>query len=501
MALTWQPTEALRITPSVFYQKISIDGTNQYEPETGDLLFLDRRVAEELESDFTLLNLEVDYEFGRDLSLFSSLAWFDTDLATTDDFGKVLDFFELPADPLQRSFTQISTERLTWETRLSGLFGENFDWVLGGFYMDDERRYSQQIPNDGLQYCTVDTCGADLGPDDSLFNGLQINNDERFAIFGEITWSLNDYWDITGGLRWFHNSDDQQADFDGFFNGGPSSTFGKSSETDVSPKLKAAYRPNDDNLIYGLVAKGFRPGGPTTIVPATTCGDDLADLGLSTPASQFDADTLWNYEVGYKATMANGRVTLNAAAFFMDWTDVQQSVRLACGFGFIGNVGAAESKGLELEVTAQLTDRFSVFGTAGYTDARFTESNPEVGVTDGDRIGNSAKFTGSLSGLYQRAIGGSSEGYAQVSVVHTGDKLDAGFLSASGEASVLPSFTTVDLRLGLQRGNWEVILWAENLTDERGQLQYWPYQPAALDQINVIRPRSIGLTYRYFGGQ
>ena len=61
---------------------------------------------------------------------------------------------------------------------------------------------------------------------------------------------------------------------------------------------------------------------------------------------------------------------------------------------------------------------------AGYTDAKFTETSPEVGVTDGDGIGNSAKFTGSLSGLYQRAIGGSSEGYAQISVVHTGDKFD-----------------------------------------------------------------------------
>lgn len=497
LALTWQPTDALRITPSIFYQKISIDGTPQYEPDTGDLMFFDRRVAEEQENEFTLIDLELEYDFGRGITLFSSMAWFDTSVVTTDDFTKVLDFFQLPADPFQRSFVEISTERFTWETRLSGAFGESFAWILGGFYMDDKRVFEQHVPNDGLQWCTVETCGADLGPDDSLFTGVQTNNDERFAIFGEVTWLIDDYWDITGGLRWFHNSDDQLADFFGFFNGGPSVTFGDSSETDVSPKLQVAFRPNEDNMIYGLIAKGFRPGGPTTLVPANTCGEDLSILGLSEPASQFDADTLWNYEAGYKGTLAQGRVTLNAAAFFMDWTDVQQSVRLDCGFGFVGNVGSAESKGLELELSAQVTENFSFFGTAGYTNAKFTETSQEVNVTKGDRIGNSAKFTGSLSGLYRRAIGDSSEGYAQVSMVHTGNKIDVGPLSEI--PPVLPAFTTVDLRFGLQRDNWEVVLWVKNLTDERGLLTYWVYQPAALDHVNAIRPRTFGVTFRYFG--
>jgi len=497
LALTWQPNDALRITPSIFYQKISIDGTAQYEPDTGDLEFFDRRVAEEQEEDFTLVNLEFEYDFDRGITLFSSMAWFDSSVATVDDFTKVVAFFGLPADPFQSSFVEISTDRFTWEARLTGAFGDNIDWILGGFYMDDQRVFKQHVPNDGLQWCTVETCGADLGPDDSLFTGVQINNDERVAIFGEVTWAFSDYWDVTGGLRWFSNESDQLADFFGFFNGGPSTTFGESSETDISPKLQVAFRPNDDNMIYALIAKGFRPGGPTNLVPANTCGDDLAKLGLSEPLSQFDADTLWNYEAGYKGTLAQGRVTLNATAFYMDWTDVQQSVRLDCGFGFVGNVGSAESKGLELELSAQVTDNFSFFATAGYTNAKFTESSQEVNVSKGDRIPNSAKFTGSLSGLYQWAIGDSYEAYTQLSVVHTGDIIDVGPLSEI--APVLPAYTTVDLRFGLQRDKWEIVFWGKNLTDERGLLTYWVYQPAALDHVNAIRPRTFGITLRYFG--
>lgn len=498
LALTWQPNDALRITPSVFYQKISIDGTAQFERETGDLQFFDRRVPEVQDNDFTLANLEIEYDFGRDINLFSSMAWFDTSVAVTDDFTKVMSFFGLPADPFQSSFVDISTERFTWEARLSGAFAERFDWILGGFYLDDKRIYEQGVPNDGLQWCTLETCGADLGPDDSLFNGVQTNNAENFAIFGEVTWSIDDYWEITGGLRWFHSSSDQLADFDGFFNGGPSVTFGDSSESDVSPKLQVAFRPNDDNMIYGLIAKGFRAGGPTSQVPASACAEDLAKLGLSEPKDQFDADTLWNFETGYKGTLAQGRVTLNAAAFFMDWTDVQQSVRLTCGFGFIGNVGAAESKGLELEVSAQFTDNFSIFGSAGYTDAKFTETSQEVGVTEGDRIKNSAKFNGSLSGRYQWSVGDSYQAYSQVSVVHTGNRIEQDFLADA--SPVLPAYTTVDLRLGLQRDNWEVVLWGKNLTDERGTLFVFVFQPAALDNVHVIQPRSFGVTFRYFGG-
>ncbi len=497
LALSWQANEALRVTPSIFYQNISIDGTPQYEPDTGDLQYSDRRVPEEQENDFTLINLEIEYDFGRDITLFSSMAWFDSGATIVDDFTKVQLLFELPAEPFQRSFVDLSADRFTWETRLAGAFGGNINWILGGFFLHEKIVYQQEVPNDSLKGCPLEICGEDLGSVDSLFTGVQTNKDERLAIFGEITWSPGDHWDITGGLRWFSSNSDQRADFFGYFNGGTSTDIGESSESDLSPKLQVAYRPDDDNMIYGVISKGFRPGGPTNIVPPSLCGGDLANLGLSEPLSQFHADTLWNYEAGYKGTLAEGRVTLDAAAFFMDWTDVQQAVRLACGFGFVGNVGSAESKGLELEFMAQASEHFSVFVTAGYTDAQFTETSEEVGVTQGDRIQNSARFTGSLSALYQQSLAASTTGYVQASLQHSGNKMSQGLVT--GAPHVLPAITTVDLRLGLQRDNWELVLWGKNLTDERGQLQFWDYQPAALDNVNVMRPRTFGITYRYFG--
>jgi outer membrane receptor protein involved in Fe transport len=250
-------------------------------------------------------------------------------------------------------------------------------------------------------------------------------------------------------------------------------------------------------MLYGLATKGFRPGGPTNLVPADACADDLAALGLSEPLSEFDPDTLWNYEVGVKSLMANGRLMVNAAAYFIDWTDVQQAVRLACGFGFVGNVGAAESKGVEIDFSAQPTDNLSIFGSFGYTDAEFTETSAEVGVTAGDRITNTPEITASVSAAYYFQLSDQYQSYIQGSYRYTDEIIDD---TTCCGTPIRPSYSTVDLRLGVRRNdNWEAILFVDNVTDERGYLAVSLYQPFALDQVSVIRPRTYGITLRYSG--
>lgn len=517
VALTWQPTDNLTITPSVFFQHIEIDGTPEFEPTTGDLLHKDchvcgqsvaplpqpaeeKRVAEFQENDFTLFSLEIAYDFGN-IQLFSSTSLFNSKLFTVDDFSKGFVRFELPPDPFIRGLQDIRTDRFTQELRLTGPIGDNFSWIAGVFFMDEDREFFQDIPNDGNQWCTVALCGADLGVTDSLFTGVEFHDDQSTAVFGEVTWSPNDVWDITAGLRWFDSDQEQLIEFDGFLNGGFLRVVGTASADEISPKLQVAYHANDDTMFYGLVAKGFRPGGPTNLIP-TTCNDDLLLLGISEPPSQFESDTLWNYEAGIKSNFANNRLTVNATAFFMDWTDVQNGVRLACGFGFVGNVGSAESQGVEVEFTAYPTDNFNFSGSIGYVDATFTETSEEVGVTKGDKITNTPEFTASLLAQYLFPVADGFQGYLQGSYQYTDEILDP---TTSRGTPVRPSFSTVDLRLGVQHENWEIVLFVDNLTDERGVLVSSINQapntlPFLADTLAVIRPRTFGVTLRIYGG-
>ena len=517
VALTWQPTDNLTITPTVFYQHIEIDGTAEYEPTTGDLLHRDchvcgqpvapfpqpaeeKRVAEFQENDFTLYSLEVAYDFGN-IQIFSSTSLFDATLFTVDDFSKGFVRFGFPPDPFARGLQDIRTERFTQEIRLTGPIGDKFNFIVGAFYMDEDRLFLQDLPNDGNQWCTVALCGADLGESDSLFTGVETHDDQSTAVFGELTYSPNDALDITVGLRWFDTEQDQLIEFDGFFNGGFLRVVGVASASEISPKLQVAYHANEDIMYYGLVAKGFRPGGPTNLIP-TVCADDLLLLGITEPLVQFEADTLWNYEAGVKSVFADNRFTVNATAFFMDWTDVQNGVRLACGFGFVGNVGSAESQGVEVEFSAYPTDNFNFSGSIGYVDAVFTETSTETGVTKGDKITNTPEFTASLLAQYLFPVADEYQGYIQASYQYTDEILDP---TTSRGTPVRPSFSTVDLRFGVQHENWEIVLFVDNLTDVRGRLfesiQQAPNTlPFLADIVGVIRPRTFGVTLRFNGG-
>ena len=517
VALTWQATDNLTITPSVFYQDIQIDETGEWEETTGDLQHNDcsncgqdtspapeptndQRLAEYQENDFVLYSLEIAYDFGN-IELFSSTSYFDSHLFSIDDFSKGFVRRGQPPDNFVRGLQDIRTERLVQEIRLTGPIGDKFNWIAGVFYMDETREFYQDLPNDGLQWCTVALCGQDLGETDSLFTGVEFHDDQSTAVFGEVTYSPNDAWEITAGLRWFDSEQDQLIEFDGWLNGGFLRVIGTASATEISPKLQVAYHANEDMMFYGLMAKGFRPGGPTNLIPVS-CLADLAKLGIGTPLSQFEADTLWNYELGVKSAFADDRLTVNATAFFMDWTDVQNGVRLDCGFGFVGNVGSAESQGAELEFTAYPTDNFSFSGSIGYTDAVFTETSTETRVTKGDKITNTPEYTASLLANYQFPIGDRFQGYVQGSYVYTDEILDP---VGSRGTPVRPSFSTVDLRLGVQHENWEVVLFVDNLTDERGVLKKNINQapnvlPFVADNIIVIRPRTFGITLRFNGG-
>ena len=69
------------------------------------------------------------------------------------------------------------------------------------------------------------------------------------------------------------------------------------------------------------------------------------------------------------------RLTLNAAAFFIKWKDIQQQILLTCGFQYRANAGGAESKGGELEVRAKATEHLELSAGLGYQNAKITQAS------------------------------------------------------------------------------------------------------------------------------
>ena len=179
----------------------------------------------------------------------------------------------------------------------------------------------------------------------------------------------------------------------------------------VNPRGNITYHVNDDVMIYGEVAKGFRYGGGNQPVPlgstgvAGQCTQNLAAYGYTAAPLTFGPDKLWNYSIGEKAKLAGGRVTLNASAYYIDWSDVQTRLRLDCSYFFTDNKGKITSKGLELETMVKLSPEITFSGGASWNSSKAKGDIPTVGAFDGDRTPYYPEWTASGAIFYDRDLG------------------------------------------------------------------------------------------------
>lgn len=145
----------------------------------------------------------------------------------------------------------------------------------------------------------------------------------------------------------------------------------KQSFNNFSPKVGVQLHPSDDVMVYGSWSKGYKTGGWTT--------------RYSTPqtfVSSFDPEKATTYELGLKSTLLDRRLQINAAVFKTDYSAIQLNYQVG-GSPTIDNVGDADIKGAELEITAQPARGLTLNMAVGYTDAKYTALDPAVAVTSG----------------------------------------------------------------------------------------------------------------------
>jgi iron complex outermembrane receptor protein len=145
---------------------------------------------------------------------------------------------------------------------------------------------------------------------------------------------------------------------------GPAAQVDASASGWVS-KFNVSYQVTSDIMVYGLAAKGFRPGGANNVP------------GLESALLAYAPDSLWNYEAGVKSQWFDHRLTLNAAAYQIDWNNMQISATSANGaFSYLTNAGKARIKGVELEAVARPMPGLTLNATAAFVDAKLTETRP-----------------------------------------------------------------------------------------------------------------------------
>jgi len=509
LSALFKPSDTFSLDLTVHYQNVDSDNADSYEVDPATLQPLyGGRVAsryhdEPTDIEYRIYSATLDWDFGgaslqsvTSYSEFSEV--FQRDAALVDIVGAGVGTAQLltlvystpgTADTLLSGILDqtTATDKFTQEFRLVSAEHDKFEWLLGAYYTEEDSVIHQEViavePGTSNPVAGIPE-EADLA---------LVSTYEELALFGNATWHVTDRFDLSFGARWSDN--DQDAEQNALIilpilpGGQLELNFDdlQSSESPVTWSFSPRFEFTDTTSAYLRVATGFRPGGPNVLPP-----------GAPAPAT-YDSDELTNYELGLRTGNASGGFSLDVAAFFLDWEDIQL-IQVVNGFGVNANGGTAESKGLEFSATTR-TGGLSLTFSGASTAAEITEdTDPAVGGLDGDRLPFVPEWTVALGGDYEWSAFGDATAYVGGQVAYTGNRLaDFGNrvdpLDPTSARREADDYTTLDLRTGVLWDNWSLELYGKNVTDEEGFTDIiapasFPNGAAA---VSLIRPRTIGL--------
>ena len=220
---------------------------------------------------------------------------------------------------------------------------------------------------------------------------------------------------------------------------------------EMTGTLKMSYKLNDDAMLYGGYSRGFKAGGINLD----------RDAGLSD--FEFLPETVDSFELGFKSELFDNRIRLNGAAYYSEFNDFQISTFDGISY-VVSNAAGATSKGAELDLTALLTEDFTVELSYAYNDAKYTDDTIDTKLA-GQQLSNAPKSIATVVFSYDKNISSAMDGFAN---------LNARYQSGTNTgANLAPekyqdAYSVVNARFGIRSvdGDWEVALWGNNLLDE-----------------------------------
>jgi outer membrane receptor protein involved in Fe transport len=546
-ALSFSPVDGLTLTPSIYYQKSVLNDTAAYWSslsDPGDDSFKNGNAINAPSNDrFYLPALKIDWAFAG-LRLISNTSYFNRSSVATNDYtafetalwGQTFSgpafrtppylngpFY--PAGYTPASTLQVNKQNnITEELRLqSDDPAARINWVVGAFFTHS-RQTSEQFVADpelasfigqltgGIPFAAV--FGQPLLDGKYTFvQDPEVAHDQQFAVFGQADVKLTSKLTLTAGLRASDAKFSAAAHYEGPVVGPAVSDTGSQTEHPVTPKGGLSYKIDDDNMVYATAAKGFRIGGYNPRV-GTPCARDPNDPGYQ---KDYGSDSVWSYEIGSKNDLLEHRLRLNVSAYYIDWKNIQQSVNLAtCGFAYVANLGKAESKGFDLQADMAVTHDFLLGLSAGYNDAKFTQTVQAVPgapvnlVTDGDHIA-AWPWNVAASAQYSFRVFGDRQAYVradyqyqakQTSLTAANDPANGGY--QPWNVFELPQTSQLQLRSGVRFEGFDVSLFCNNVTNSHTVLSQTPSIKSVATELlqyqyTTFRPRTYGVTasYRY----
>jgi len=420
--------------------------------------------------------LTVEWDLSENMQLKSITSYRDWE----NTFGRDSDGTPLPVD---HTWDTSIHEQFTQEFQITGLAADGrLDWATGLFY------YDADDSNQGWNF---------LYP---LFflntNHKDVQTNESWAVYVHGTYDLSDVFSVTAGVRYTDDQKDVNVFRQDFLTGAVviDNTAVSVDAQETSPKVGLNWQLRDNLMTYVQWATGFRGGG---FGPRPSNSFQVAN-------GSFGVEDLETLEGGVKTDLNDGRLRLNGAVFFSEYTNQQlfqqQTDPLNAIWFRSVNTGKTEYYGAELELLAVPTDQFQLEASIGYihfdrVDNGITtlcESDPPGGHCMAPRT---PEWTAAVGATYEWPL---SNGSLRL----RGDAVYQSRLAFSPDDpfnGFQPSHTLVDARLTWESADqgWSIALFGTNLTDEvyfHGKLSL--VGVLGREQGNVARPREWGLALK-----
>ena len=543
-AFLWQRTAAS--DTNIFYPDIGLYDQDKRvaEPSTDDLIVPSLTVTKSFGwADLTSVSSYFQRDFRRvtDGTLYNSHIFSNSFVAggaystpptppptASQIYQTQTELAFLPSPANYDARTEQISQELRLSSKSSSVAGIATTWTAGVYFSNQHRRFLDDELIPGLQAkfqqiygYSIDSTASVVGPSyyaaTAAYPGVSFANDliyfghtypiqRQIAPFGELGFQITSALKGAVGLRYVSAKSSEYVASGGFYTYGLPATYQDHEKySATTPKFSLDYALNPSSNLYATISKGFRLGGPTGPDPAYqpagpppatpgSCDSDYQTYGLTGAPKEYQSDWLWSYELGSKGRYFDNRLSINAAVYAINWTNIQQTINLpTCGYFFTTNVGDAKIYGSELELRALVASGLAVALNAGTTHA-YVSSVSTQGlriVNVGESILGVPQYTITPSVDYDAPIGDRKTAFARADFPYIGRS--RGYFDSSGLPNLFqPGYGIVNLNVGFTLDKLSVGLYAKNVLNWKNVIQYPSVN--SVQEGYTVRPMTIGIT-------
>lgn len=419
---------------------------------------------------------------------------------------------------------RIANRAFIQEVRLTSPADQRLRWQLGMYFLTSKRSFiTEQGLNGRLQrdaegnllppfVIQGTTIGAPVAPVERLLigggsilptigidgpdsNNGTVNYDSNryrarnFAPFGNIQFDVTDQIELQAAVRYdverrkIETMTPNVANpFFGVAPGAPAATYnlcvantGRNPEDcretrtfkQVQPKATLTYKfPNQSGSVYAGYGRSFKSGGFNPIGTRAVLLVGLPDILVQ---DSYNKEVSDSFEVGFKAQLADRRISINGAAFYTKVRNAQQFEFFPTGgIQAISQIKRTRIYGAEIDINARVTSALTLFAGAGYLKDKITDIDSTNPADRASIIGNRIPFVPeyNLSAGFQlvQPINDDLNLLARADYSRTGQ---VWYDQRNLENTDRSPIDLVNARLGLGTDRWEVALWSKNLFDKK----------------------------------